>query len=290
MPPPHLIVQDQPKLKNATMLLALTGWMDGGLVSTGTVRRLMELRDVHEIARIEPDPFYIYNFPGSMEVAALFRPEAKYDGGLITELKLPSNVFHCDPAANLLFFIGQEPNLRWQAFADCVFHMAKETGVSRIVFVGSFGGRVPHTRDPRLYGSVSHEHLKPLLADNGVRLSDYEGPAGFSTLLLAQAPSHRLEMLSLVAEIPGYLQGLNPLSIEAVTRRLAGLLNQPVDLNSLRSASNEWEAQVTEAVENDEELRATVRKLEEQYDNELIGAPSPDEEEETEDQEADEEE
>ena len=94
-----------------------------------------------------------------------------------------------------------------------------------------------------------------------------------------------------VAEIPGYLQGLNPLSIEAVTRRLASLLNQPVDLNSLRSASNEWEAQVTEAVGNDEDLRATVRKLEEQYDNELIGAPSHDEEEETEDQEqADEEE
>jgi len=291
MPPTHLTTLCQPKLKDATMLLALTGWMDGGLVSTGTVRRLMELRDVSEIARIEPDPFYIYNFPGSMEIAALFRPEAKYDDGLITELKLPTNVFHCDPAANLVFFIGHEPNLRWQAFADCIFHIARETGVSRIVFVGSFGGRVPHTRDPRLYGSVSHERLKPLLADNGVRLSDYEGPAGFSTLLLAQAPARGLEMLSLVAEIPGYLQGLNPLSIEAVTRRLSGLLNQPVDLDSLRSASNEWEAQVTEAVGNDEDLRATVRKLEEQYDNELIGAPSHDEQEETEDQEqADEEE
>lgn len=284
MAPAHLTILSEPKLNRATMLLALTGWMDGGLVSTGTVRRLMELRDVREIARIDPDPFYIYNFPGSMEIAALFRPEAKYEDGLIAELRLPTNVFHCDPSANLLFFIGQEPNLRWQAFADCVFHMARETGVSRIVFVGSFGGRVPHTRDPRLYGSVSHEHLKPLLTDNGVRLSDYEGPAGFSTLLLAQSPARGLEMLSLVAEIPGYLQGLNPLSIEAVTRRLSGLLNQPVDLSSLRSASNEWEAQVTEAVENDEELRATVRKLEEQYDNELIGAPSQ-EEEETEDQE-----
>lgn len=290
MPPAHLTIHSQPRLKNATMLLALTGWMDGGLVSTGTVRRLMELRDVSEIARIDPDPFYIFNFPGSMEIAALFRPEAKYDGGLITELRMPTNVFHCDPAANLVFFIGQEPNLRWQAFADCIFHVAKESGVSRIVFVGSFGGSVPHTRDPRLYGSVSHERLKALLTEHGVRMSDYEGPSGFSTLLLAQAPAHHLEMLSLVAEIPGYLQGLNPLSIEAVTRRLAGLLNQPVDLNSLRAASNEWEAQVTEAVQNDDDLRATVRKLEDQYDNELIGAPPPEEEEEAEDQEADEEE
>jgi predicted ATP-grasp superfamily ATP-dependent carboligase len=285
MAPEHLTILSRPKLQDATMLLALSGWMDGGLVSTGTVRRLMELRDVTEIARIDPDPFYIYNFPGSMEIAALFRPEAKYEGGLVTDLNIPANVFHCDPAAHLVFFIGQEPNLRWQAFADCIFHLVHEVGVSRIVFVGSFGGSVPHTRDPRLYGAVSHKRLRKLVIDHGVRLSDYEGPASFSTLLLAQAPSHKLEMLSLVAEIPGYLQGLNPLSIEAVTRRLAGLLNQSVDLNSLRAASNEWEAQVTEAVQNDEELRATVRKLEEKYDNELIGVPtSPDDEEEAEDQ------
>src|SRR5215218_406002 len=102
----YLKVLSRPKLTDATLLLALTGWMDGGHVSTGTVRRLMENRKVKEVARIDPDPFYIY--PGSMEVAALFRPSVKYEGGVITELELPSNTFHCDVSANLLFFIGQE--------------------------------------------------------------------------------------------------------------------------------------------------------------------------------------
>ena len=92
-------------------------------------------------------------------------------------------------------------------------------------------------------------------------------------------------MISLVAEIPGYLQGLNPLSIEAVTRRLARILNVPLDLADLRTASNEWEVQVTEAVEKDEDLAGTVRKLEEQYDNELIGRPTEEEEEEGEEAE-----
>jgi proteasome assembly chaperone (PAC2) family protein len=80
-------------------------------------------------------------------------------------------------------------------------------------------------------------------------------------------------MISLVAEIPGYLEGLNPRSIEAVTRRLAGLLSQPVDLESMRKASDEWELHVTEAVEKDSDLAETVHKLEEQYDNELIERP-----------------
>ena len=77
-------------------------------------------------------------------------------------------------------------------------------------------------------------------------------------------------MLSLVAEIPGYLQGMNPLSIEAISRRLAKILNSTVDLDAMREASNDWEQQVTEAVQSDEELAATVRKLEEGYDTELL--------------------
>lgn len=267
---PHLKVSSSPQLSNGTMLLALTGWMDGGLVSTGTVARMMEHRSILEIARIDPDPFYIYNFPGSMEVAALFRPNVKYDDGVITELDLPANVFHCDPAASLVFFLGKEPNLRWQEFADSIFALAFLAGVTRIIFMGSFGGTVPHTREPRMYGSVSHAHLKPMLQEHGVRLSDYEGPASFSSLLLAQAAERNVEMLSLVAEIPGYLEGVNLLSIEAITRRLARILNQPVDLDTLRQASTEWEIKVTEAVEKDAELAETVRKLEEQYDTELL--------------------
>jgi hypothetical protein len=79
-------------------------------------------------------------------------------------------------------------------------------------------------------------------------------------------------MLSIAAEIPGYLQGENPLSIAAVTRRLAGMLNLPVDVSALRAASTQWELDVTEAVEKDEKLTETVRELEEQYDNDLISA------------------
>ena len=78
-------------------------------------------------------------------------------------------------------------------------------------------------------------------------------------------------MMSLVAEIPGYLQGENPLSIEAVMRRLARILNLPIDVDVLRRASDQWEVQVSGAVEKDPELAETVKKLEEKYDNELIG-------------------
>jgi proteasome assembly chaperone (PAC2) family protein len=273
MAPPSLtILNDPPRLKDATLLLALTGWMDGGDVSTGTVKRLMDGRDLTHVARVEPAGFYIDNFPGSMEVTALFRPHVRYHRGLVAEFQMSANDFYADAESNMAFFVGKEPNLNWPGFAECIFDVVGRLGVRRIIFMGSFGGAVPHTREPRLYGSVSERRLLPLLKQHGLRPTEYEGPASFATYLLTRSPGHNVEMLSIAAEIPGYLQGENPLSIAAVTRRLAAILNLPVDLSSLRTASTQWELEVTEAVEKDEKLIETVRQLEEQYDNDLISA------------------
>ena len=121
----------------------------------------MDLLGAQEFAEIDPEPFCIYNFPGSMEIAALFRPHIEIAEGLITDISMPSNTFWCHALANLVLFIGKEPNLRWRTFGDCVFELARRVGVRRILFVGSFGGAVPHTRQPRLYITCSDEGLLP---------------------------------------------------------------------------------------------------------------------------------
>lgn len=66
-----------------TLVLAFTGWMDGGNFSTGTMERLVEMYNATESARIEPEPFYLYNFPGSMELSSLFRPHINIVEGII---------------------------------------------------------------------------------------------------------------------------------------------------------------------------------------------------------------
>jgi proteasome assembly chaperone (PAC2) family protein len=265
-----LRMYDQPKLDGGTLVLAFSGWMDGGDVSTGTVRRLIDLLDAQPMAEIDPDPFYIYNFPGSMELTALFRPHIRVEHGLVQEMEIPSNLFYASRKANLILFIGKEPNLRWHAFAQCVFRICEKSRVSRILFVGSFGGSVPHTREPRLYITCSEASLLPQMDPFGLRRSDYAGPGSFTSYLMTRVKSQNLQMVSLVAEIPGYLQGTNPRSIEAVTRRLAKILHLRLDIDSLRQASTEWELEVSSAVEGNEELAQQVRQLEEDYDNDLL--------------------
>ena len=265
-----LTLHDCPKLPGATLVLAFTGWMDGGDVSTGTVKRLVDLLGARPFGEIDPEPFYIYNFPGPMDVAALFRPTVAIDDGLVQSIEMPVNTFSSHEPARLVLFVGKEPNLRWREFGDCILEAARRVGVRRMLFIGSFGGPAPHTREPRLYVTCSDAALLPEMERYGLRRTGYKGPGSFTSYLMTRAGPDRLEMTSLVAEIPGYLQGRNPLCIEAVTRRLAKILRLPLDLGALRSESTEWELEVSRIVEKDEDMAKTVRQLEETYDNELL--------------------
>jgi predicted ATP-grasp superfamily ATP-dependent carboligase len=265
-----LRVDSLPPVQGTTLVLAFSGWMDGGDVSTGTVQRLVDLLGAKPFAEIDPEPFYIYNFPGPMELASIFRPHVEIAAGLVQKIQMPENRFFCCEAGNLILFMGKEPNLHWRDFGRCIFELAERVDVQRILFVGSFGGSVPHTREPRLFITATDAKILAEMAPFGLQPSDYEGPGSFTSYLMASAASEGLAMASLVAEIPGYLQGSNPLCIAAVTRRLAKILQLSLDSDTLRFASTEWELQVSSIVEQDEELTREVRRLEEEYDNELL--------------------
>ena len=272
MPAEQLIIEAPVKLDDAFMLLGFTGWMDGGDVSTGTIDLLVQTLGAVRTASIDPDDFYILNFPGSMEISSLFRPHVKIEDGVIKSHRLPENVFHCHEPTKTVLFNGKEPNVHWRDFADCVFKLASQTGVKRLYFVGSVAGAVPHTRQPCLFSSVSDAPLLEEMERFGLRPSSYEGPSSIITYLMALAPDRGFEMATVVAEIPAYIQGTNPKCIEAVTRKLAAMLELPLAFDSLRQASDQWEKKLNEALAADdkEELTEHIHKLEEDYDNELF--------------------
>ncbi len=77
-------------------------------------------------------------------------------------------------------------------------------------------------------------------------------------------------MVSLVATIPAYVQGSNPKCIEAVTRRLVGMLELQVKFDDLRLVSDEFEKKLSDIVQEQPELESNIQKLEEDYDNEIF--------------------
>ncbi|MFC1764948.1 PAC2 family protein [Planctomycetota bacterium] len=261
---------EQPKLKSPRLLLSFTGWMDGGEVSTGTIRWLVEKLQAPEFAEINPQGFYIYNFPGMMELASMFRPHVKIEEGLIDSFEFPRNVFYYDAQHDLILFIGKEPNLQWEEYVDCIFRICTLYGIEMIYFIGSVSSLVPHTREPRLLCSTSNPDLREQFQHYGVKLANYEGPASIVTYLVNSCAKKNLKMVSLVATIPAYVQGSNPKCIEAVTRRLAGMMDLNVDFKDMQSITEDFEKKLTELVQEQPELANNIVKLEEDYDNEIF--------------------
>jgi proteasome assembly chaperone (PAC2) family protein len=265
-----LTIYTRPKFNNPSLLLGFSGWMDGGDVSTGTVKCFIDKLDAQKFAEIEPAGFYIYSFPGSMEVTALFRPHTQIMDGVIKSYEIPANTFYYSEQSNLILFSGKEPNLNWEEFAECIFSVCKEFGVEMIYFIGSVAGLVPHTREPRLFCSVSQAELKDRFQHYGVKFANYEGPASFITYLTTNCSHRDIKLVSLVASIPAYVQGNNPKCIEAVTRRIAGMLELEMEYDDLATISEEFEKKLHEVVQEQPELESNIHKLEEDYDNDIF--------------------
>jgi proteasome assembly chaperone (PAC2) family protein len=259
------------EFRNPRLLIGLSGWMDGGEVSTGTIKVLADKLHARRLAEIEHQGFFIYNFPGAMEVAALFRPHCRIRHGLIPEFAFPDSAFLGVEKEDLILFSGREPNMNWVDYGDCIFTLCRRLQVKAVYFIGSVAGLVPHTRDPTLFCSLSDAQMKPRFEAYGMKFSDYEGPASVITYLTTRAKEEGIEMASLVATIPAYVQGANPKCIVATTRRLAGILGIHVNLDDLQTTADEFEKKLSELVQEQPELAENIVKLEQDYDNEIFG-------------------
>jgi hypothetical protein len=89
--------------------VGFSGWMDGGEVSTGTVKCFIETLGAQRFAEIGPEGFYIYSFPGPMEMTALFRPHTKIKDGLIKSYEIPQILFSTARKMTLYCFQAKSP-------------------------------------------------------------------------------------------------------------------------------------------------------------------------------------
>ena len=265
-----LQIYENLRLKETRMVMGLSGWMDGGDVSIGSIKYFIQKLGAKKFAAIEPEGYFVENFPASMEVTALFRPHTRIEDGIIKKFEFTRNEFFYSTHGNLVFSAGKEPNLCWHTFTERIFELCDKFDIKKIYFIGSVAGLVPHSRDPRIMCSVSDEKLKQNLQHYGIKASTYEGPASIITYMMTQAPPRNIGIASLVAMIPAYVQGHNPKCIEAVVRRLAGILGVQMHTDDLQDQSEEFEKKLNDIVQGQPDLANTIRKLEEDYDNEIF--------------------
>ena len=266
----NVVFTEKPSLRRPGMVCGISGWVDGGRAATGTVEYLVGKVSATEFARIPIDRFHVYQVPG--EVTS--RPHIKIEDGVVKEHSFPTNqcYYWINPSSDsdLILFLGTEPNLHWEEYAEAVLHVVREFNVSRLYLLGGVLDKTPHTREPNVSCACSSADLKGEMLKYGVRFTSYEGPGRFGTTLLYICQQQGIEMVSLTSRATYYPEfsiviSHNPKTIRAMARRLNGMLQLGLDMSDLDAEVSEFEGRLGAMARRSAEFQTYLDKLEKDY-------------------------
>ena len=242
--------REKPVADEICMIVGWHQWADAGAISSGLPQYLIDQTGARKIGEIKPDGFYLFQIPGTHH---FLRPEIKLNEGYREELGTRKNEFFYagDDRKGLVIFLGEEPHLNEELYAEAFFHAVKELGVRRAAALGGVYGAMPHDKDRQVSCVYSLPEMKDELAEYAVRFSNYEGGTTIGTYLVDRAEQSEVEFLVFYAFVPAYdLSQLSPhlqgLRIENdfkawydLMRRLNHMFDLRISLSDLAKRSDE---------------------------------------------------
>jgi predicted ATP-grasp superfamily ATP-dependent carboligase len=249
----HVTFLEHPKLDRPVLICAFRGWNDGGEAASLAAGYLRERWDARVIAHLDPEEFYDFQ---------VTRPTVRLEEGVSRVIDWPQGEFAAASTTgrDVVVFTAAEPNVRWRTFATTVIDAAKELGSPLLVTFGAFLTDVPHTRAVPVVGSARDEDAA---AGLGLSRSQYEGPTGIVGVIHDLSNRAGLPSISLWAAVPHYLPvGANPKAALALVEKATALLEVSVDTEPLAMAASKWEEGVGRLVEDSDDLKVYVGRLE----------------------------
>ncbi|MEM7033874.1 MAG: PAC2 family protein [Chloroflexota bacterium] len=194
---------ETPPAKEIYLIAGWRQWADAGAISSNMPQYLIDHMYATKVAEIDDDGFYLFQIPGTHH---LLRPQVKLDDGLPRSLEKHTNEFYYagNTEKGLLIFIGDEPHLRAERYAEAFFSVLEKLQVKRSAIVGGVYGGVPHDKDRQISCTYSLRKMKTELDDYAVRFSNYEGGATISAYFVDQAARRDMECLVFHVLVPVY--------------------------------------------------------------------------------------
>jgi len=268
----HLIIHETSAKRLKHMVVVFSGWADAAEGASSAIKFLQRKLKSKKFAEIDPEEFYDFSQT---------RPHTSRTRDGKRRIHWPANEFSyltdLSTDSGVMVFVGVEPNLKWRTFAKTVATVAKDHGVESVVHIGALLDAVPHTRPVKLSGNASESKLSEFLEGQGIRSSNYQGPTGISSAVMAACIEEGLEYTSIWGHTSHYLQAApNHRVGSTLLEILLKLLNLPLDLAELKSAAGIFNEEVEKAVAKDEQIASYIAKLEGQYDEAVAAIEIPD--------------
>lgn len=241
---------ERPIADKKYMIAGWRQWADAGAVSSGLPQYLIERTQARKIGELLDGGFYLFQMPGTHH---LLRPEIKFAEGYRQSITQRKNeiLYAGEDESGLFLFLGEEPQVNVERYAEAFLDAVEELGVSRVVALGGVYGPMPYDKDREISCVYSLPYLKDELAAYAVKFSDYEGGSTIGTYLVDRAEPRGIEFIDLYAYVPAYdfsqlsarLQGLR---IENdykawydLMQRLKHMFGLALDLSDLNERSRQ---------------------------------------------------
>jgi proteasome assembly chaperone (PAC2) family protein len=263
-----IIEHMQIELRKPVLVAAFKGWNDAGDAASFAASHLGRVWSAKRCASIDPEQFYDFQ---------AVRPQVHLEDGLTRKITWPDNDFSAAKLGGLeqdvMVLVGTEPNLRWRTFSEMIVQVARQYDVSLVLTFGALLADVPHSRPVHITGTAADEALVERL---NLQRSRYEGPTGIVGVLHEAFAREGIDSASLWAAVPHYLAvNPNPKAALALVNKAVELIGAPADVEELQRASVVYEERVTEMVDEDDDVKAYVKLLEERADEREAGEMNP---------------
>jgi proteasome assembly chaperone (PAC2) family protein len=254
-------VDQWPSLRDPVMLVALTGWVDGGLAGTGTLAAVAEALEA-------PKKFATLDLADLLDLQQT-RPTVSLTNGVTRKVEWPSIDLVAGRAGrDVIIVAGPEPSIRWRDVTSTLVDVARRLDVQLAVTLGGMPAPVSHRRPINVMATASSRSVAQEL---GALRADYFGPTGAQTVLQVALGEAGVRAAGLWAQVPHYVAATpSPPAIRAMLERLRDVTGLTVDLHALDEQSDEYLERVEEGLSERPDVADMVRQLEAQSESDEV--------------------
>jgi proteasome assembly chaperone (PAC2) family protein len=249
-------------LTEPVLVLALDGWIDAGFAAAAARRTLLAAADTSVVASFDTDQLLDFRAR---------RPTMHLSDGEVSSLTWPALELRAEPDrsdAPMLYLIGSEPDHAWHAFCEAVVELAEIFEVRLVVGLGAYPTTVPHTRPSRLAASISTPELAQ---GRGYIRATIDVPAGIQAAIEKACAANGIPAIGLWAQVPHYVVSMEyPEAAAGLVDGLADIAGVKLDSSGLRDDAAMLRQRLDQLVAANQDHATMVRRLEEQYDAELV--------------------
>lgn len=249
-------IEELGTLTAPVFIAAFEGWVSAGSAGTAAADHLAG--DGLVVARFDTDELVDYRAN---------RPSIDIHDGVPHDIDWPEITLRRRTLGgrDLLILTGPEPDRLWKRLSIEIADLATQLGIVEHISLGGIPWAAAHTRPTALVMTASRADLieKDSHIEGIIRV-----PAAAATVISKQVMERGIPTVGFFARVPHYVAGIYYPAVVALVERVTTHLGIRPPPGSLVDEAAEQRRRLDEAIEDQPEARAIVRRLEDLADRE----------------------